>query len=138
MEDKQVKITSVEYQKQNMPGPGMLLIQKDNISERRGQIVLPRSAIEQSLKWAPTGVIVAMSRFQGEDDFEAYLSRTYKVGDRVGFSSSVPFVAPAPPDYQFENPNRANDGSVMIHIKDVICVICENEEKRAEFSARFK
>ena len=136
-EIEQTIITSPQYWKQYVPGPGFLLIDKDPSPDKSGGIYIPPTAKNLATKYSATGVIRAVSPFKANDDHDQYLSAIYREGDRVGFSATVPITSPVPPTYKFENPNREQDRSVIIHVADVIGVLCETEEQKKEFLDRF-
>lgn len=129
---EKVQLTSDDFVLQYVPGPGFLLIQKDNIGEKHGSLFVPRSALQKQAKWSSTGKIVARSPFRCNEDYDDYLMSVYRVGDRVGFSSTVPHMAPAPPYYEFVN----EDNSVVIHCADIIGIVCDTPDKYHQFLQR--
>ena len=129
-------ITSKEYQKTVIPAAGLVLIEKDGISEHYGDILLTKATVQRTLQHAATGIIAAISPFRAESEQDNYLCSIYKVGDRVGVNSTTPLIAPAPPYWYFKNNDDTQDGHYLIHIADLLGVICETDEEKQEFLKR--
>lgn|SRR3990167_198242 len=137
MQHERKNITTKEYQKTVIPGPGLILIEKDGISEFYGELILTKKTIQQTLQHAATAIIVLISPFRCESEHDNYLCSIYRPGDRIGVNSTTPVLAPAPPYWRFQNKDGSEDGSYMLHVADILGVICETQEQIAEFHSRF-
>ena len=129
-------ITSAEYQKTLIPGPGLVLIEKDGISEHYGELLLTKHTVAQTLTHAATAIVVKVSPFKCESDYDNYLCSLYRQGDRIGLNSTNPVLSPAPPYWVFQNPDQSADGHYLLHVGDILGVVCETDEKRQEFLSR--
>ena len=132
-----INTSGKEYERQYFPLGGFILIAKDMAASMHGKIIVPQSIRGDHSKWTSTGVVISKSLFdEFEDDREKYVFDKIKRGDRVGFGTTVPLYSPSPPFYEFEGEDK--EKYVTLHVKDILCVICETEPKRIEFSERFK
>lgn len=135
MEDR--KVTGAEYEKQYIPLGGFVLIRKDMVPEKTsGGIIIAEKTRDDHSKYTSTGVIVKLSPYKNfEEDHDYYVRKHLKEGDRVGYSGTVPLWSPSPPFYKFEGDDK--EVYLTIHMRDILCAICENEEKAQEFYSRF-
>lgn len=122
-------ITSKEYAQLFTPAHGYVLILKDGLDAKYGSLYLSRQVIDRAKAASGTGIIMALSPFKSETEHENYLMQTYKVGQRVCFSSMTPHLAPAPPSFQFKNDDDEVDASVVIKLSDVIGVLSETPDE---------
>jgi len=129
-------VSSEEYAKLTFPTPGMVLIAKDKIGDKHGKLWLPQAAIDRSTKWCGVGVIVKMFIGKGRSDTEDYLRKVFHEGDFVMFDPSTPYQAPAPLKWRFENPDKKEDTTMMIHIEDLMGHIFEDDAQIESFRAR--
>lgn len=135
MEDR--KVTGAEYEKTYIPFGGFILVRKDVLPEKSsGGVIITETIREDHGKFTTTGVVVKKSLFtMFEDDLDLYIFNKIKIGDRVGFSGTVPLMSPSPPYYQFNGDDK--ETYVTIHIRDILCVICETEEETNDMKKRF-
>lgn len=134
MKTESRKIAPSQYEKEYIPLGGFILVDKDLLPKKIGSIVMADTVQSNHSKYSGTGTIVAMSPFaELEDAATQYLWSKLKVGDHIGFSATVPLASPCPPGYDFTE----EEGYITIHLKDVLAVIAETEEKKAEFIGRF-
>ena len=136
MQHERKYVTSAEYARTVIPGPGLVLIEKDGISENYGELILTKNTVKQTLAHAATALIVSVSPFKCENEHDNYLCNIYRPGDRIGVDSTTPRLSPAPPYWIFKNPDDSADGHYFIHIADILGIICETEEQYREFLTR--
>jgi len=121
------KLTSEEYWKEFVPAAGMVLIAKDQGSNKIGSIHLPGGVQSRQVQWASTGVIQKTSPMNPDEKHDKLLAMLYRVGDCVGFTNTVPIQAPVRPHYSFNNKDNKPDSSVLVHVSDILGVL-EKEE----------
>lgn len=133
-----IQVKNSQYERWYMPCGGFVLIAKDPMPEVTvGKILLTEKIKEDHSRFTCTGTVVAKSPFKRfEDEHEEYVFNRIKKGDRVGFGATVPLRAPSPPHYQFEDKDK--DVYLTLHVKDILCVMCESEDKLIEYVERFK
>lgn len=137
MNELSKSVTGKEYEKEYFPFGGFLFVSKDLAPKQIGKIILTEKIREDHSRFTSTGVIVSKSLFaQFEDPHETYMFQHLKRGDRVGFGTTVPLYSPSPPHYVFEGDDK--ERYITLHVKDVLCVICETEDKKIEYAERFK
>lgn len=130
MEVQSRQITSEEYAKEYLPGPGFVLIHRDQQEKIVNGLLIPQTTRDRSARMAGTGVIKVKSPMPPHESQDRKLWEYYEIGDRVCFDATVPFLAPAPPNYRFRNPDNEDDNSVTIHIADISGMICSDEESK--------
>jgi len=113
-----------------------VLLEKEQIDEKQGSLHVPEGVRDNMKKFSATAIIRGLSPFVCNDDHDNYLGLIYQVGDRVGVNPTTPMLSPAPPQWTFRNEDGSQDGTCMVHIADIIGVICENEEERKDFNQR--
>lgn len=123
------KVTSEEYAKLMFPGPGLVLIRKAQLGDKYGKLFLPQEAMRRASKWCGVGYVVKKSHIRPETPYEQYLMDVYQIGDFVAFNASVPFEAPCPLDWVFENPDKKEDTTVLINVCDIAGHIVPSEEE---------
>jgi hypothetical protein len=94
--------------------------------------------VQRTLQHAATATIIQISPFKCESEHDNYLCSIYRVGDQVGVNASTPLISPAPPYWRFENEDGSDDGHYLIHVADLLGVICDTEEKKRDFLRRFE
>lgn len=109
------EITQDEYVNEFHPRPGWVLILKDSLSEKYGSLYIPKSAADRVLHYASSGVIKKMYSGSYSEECDS-LKETYKVGVRVGFNTTVPILAPLPPNCEFTEASCF----VTMHISDIL------------------
>lgn len=127
MENKPSKmrdITKAEFIKRYKPGPGMLLIDKDEGTEFVGRIVMPKSIRDKSARNACAGRIVKVSPYEVyQESYDKDLYAIYKEGMHVGFNPTTPWAAPSPPYIKFiKEAHEPEIDLVIIHMADIIAV----------------
>lgn len=130
------KISGEEYKRIYVPVGPWVLVEKDVLPEKTaGGIILPDQGRENHTRITSTGTIVALSPFKAfENQWDAYLHSSFKVGDQIGFSDTTPVLSPSPPDMEFAE--SCNQRFVTMHISDILMVFCDTEEKKKEFEGR--
>ena len=138
METRSEKKTENQFRHDYIPCGAWILVEKDSPPKQVGKILIPDRVREKTTNWTSTGLIVSKSPWKKlQDEWEDYVYPLYRVGDRIGFSATVPLMAPMPPCYIFEKEKTDDARYITLHITDVLCILCETEEKRAEFLGRF-
>jgi hypothetical protein len=136
-------MTAEEYIESYVPAPGWLLVAKDVSSDKVGRIYVPEISKRANLKFASTGVIVAKSPVSRlESEWDTFIYSLSCVGDRVGFSSMVPHLSPAPTTLEWTNPEgkeeRHPERLVTLHAADILVWFCGNEKDKARYLERVK
>ena len=130
-------VTGTEYEEQYIPLGGFLFIKKDMAPTSSGKIIIAETIREDHSKFTSMGVIISKSPFGMFDEIhDEYVFTHLSVGDRIGYSATVPLYAPSPPFYTFEGDDK--EAYITIHMRDVLCVLCDTPEKKAEFLSRFE
>ena len=131
--------TEIQYKQDYIPCGAWVLIEKDQTPDKVGSIYIPEQTKGKNVQWTSTGTIISKSPWtKFQDEWDEYLYGIYKVGDRVGFSNTVPMLSPAPPFYTFEKHKTEDARYVTLHVTDIICILVETEEAKKEFQTRFK
>ncbi len=125
MEISVQEVSKEDYIEAYRPGPGMVLVEKDEAPDMSsGRLWYPDSWKARGAKLASTGIIRAVSPFKVfQEPQDEGLHDIFKVGMRVGFNNTTPFVSPMPPAFAFEKPKDKKDiNLVTLHMQDIIAV----------------
>ena len=134
MEIEERKITTEEYITLVLPAPGLLVILKDPGAKKSGGIIIPKNALERQLKFSASGTVVATSSLPPENDYQEKLWKAYPVGTKVGFQVTSPVMSPARSHWAFQKDKHGNkDGTVIIHVEDVVAVLFDSIGQRREY-----
>jgi len=130
-------ITSKELQDSTVPGPDMVLMEKDVLDKySAGGIAFTGKYVANATRNAGTGVILKLSPFRSEDEYCNYLLSVLKPGDRIGVNPATPLIAPTKPNQPIQNDDGTEDRTFLIHVKDIFCFITENEDQSKSLTDR--
>lgn len=130
-----IKITQEQYHQMLVPRPGFAVIAKDPAPRQVGGLLMTQSTRDRMLRYSATGKIIALSPLVPEGNHDKYLNSIFKIGDHVGFDSTIPILAPLPCYYDLQTEENS-DATVLLHLADIYAVFCKDDETRASFLVR--
>ena len=132
-------ITSKELQNATIPGPDMLLLEKDFLGKMTASgIALTNNYSRNATRNAGSAVVKKVSPFISKDSYATYLLGIIKPGDRVGVNPTTPLVSPCMPDQSIKNEDGTEDRTFLIHVEDVLCFLPQTEEEKNKLMTRIE
>lgn len=133
-ERKLVKLNTVI--ERYVPAAGYVLIVKDQINDKWGQIYLSKNTANRMQHYGMIGRIAKKSPHTPTDQDDQVIQDRYKEGDLVGFATTTPLDAPIPPWYQLDEDER--NAILTLHVADIVNVFEDKPEEECPSSSQME
>lgn len=135
-----MEVTDKEFAATKFPLPGWILIKKDKLPAKLGNIHVDEGTRDRDARWQPTGIVMKKSpAFWAENQYHEQLYALLKPGDRVGYNPANPIPAPVPHFFELKKDEFENRPDfIYIHVEDVLEHIVLKNEDTEKLILRYK